>query len=111
MSCLRIEWELVEFHEFHEGSVDPPLLTHGCEAVRVEDQRVPERLLRLPDRVGDEQLRSPEFLPIYRLLLLFKPFQTNSNKQKPDMRQVVEGLTILRYPRELENKGLITQKT
>ena len=25
--------------------------------------------------------------------------------------QVVEGLTILRYPRGLENKGLITQKT
>ena len=25
--------------------------------------------------------------------------------------QVVEGLTILRYPRRLENKGLITQKT
>ena len=33
-------------------------------------------------------------------------------KQVKDFQeQVVEGLTILRYPRELRNKGLITQKT
>ena len=37
----------------------------------------------------------------FKLLIQVKDFQ----------EQVVEGLTILRYPRGLENRGLITQKT
>ena len=37
----------------------------------------------------------------FKLLTQVKNFQ----------EQVVEGLTILRYPRGLENKGLIIQKT
>jgi len=67
---LRVERKLVEFEVFDEGSSDASFLEDERTHFRVEHDRVPDRLARLPNHVVDVQLRVPVLGPVYLARLL-----------------------------------------